>query len=1242
MLCRCPGPVNVTMNEENNQTVDTLPTGAQPLPSPSILKDANFLRALLQNTSLVILVIDINTIEILDASPAACDFFGYNFDDLTHLLFSDLLLEETGQILEYFKQNVLEGGLLLNVKSLSANGANHTIEVFPMLTQLAGKKVYATIIHDVTVRIKAERSYLEYETKFNNLFNNLPLAVITYRIDLNDVGELTELFIEDLNGVAIGLFECNPDQIKGKSLFEIFDDSMMAEIIKITHEAQKQGGPSYWETYIPTANRFMMVAIYQVLPQLFVMLVSDITERKLVDKTHEQKEFEMRNILDSVPGMVCRMRNNGYMEYFNQAFLKYVGMNMEQMLGTGWLRLIHPEDLLLAQQVWNRASHDKENFEVELRLRGVDWVYHWFLCRASLEVDAFGHARNWTGLLVDISDRKQAEASLYKSEENSRLIFEASPDAVLVSSPDGKIRSANRAAVKLFGWKVDELSLKSLETVFDPANPFLGEFWEILNKKRSFKGELTGVYKDGSIFPIDVVSTMFFDVDGVSQISLFIRDMTERKKLENALTERIKELTCLTEVGQLLEKTGVETEEMFRLILAQTVAAFNYPQDGAGVIEIQGKHVVMGSVNESRSNNLSADIFVFGKQQGTLTLYYSEHRTFSLPSKKIMVENLARMMSLWLERTTAELEIRKLTRAVEQSPLSIMITKPDGEIEYINPGFTNWTGYLPHEVIGKRPDILKSGITHASIYKTLWDTICAGQVWQGELCNRKKNGELFWEQTSISPIFDSSGRIIHFLGIKQDITERKRSQQIIADALDFNQKIIESSPIGICIYGPDGQCISANASAAKIVGAEVNALLEQNYHQVKSWRESGLYDAAMQALLLKQPVSIQSHYTSTFGRELWINVIFTVINSMDKTHLLVLFEDDSDRQIAIQHLKISNDKLVTMVSSLERSKQEADFLRRMTELLQICETDQEAYSVIHDHIQTMFEDSNGAFYLYSSQSKSMEQITVWGSGLASEPDFTVNECWALRQNEPIQFLTGEKSVWCSHMKQAFVGTYLDIPIMVAGETPALLHIEWSKLMKALPMSKDLTVILADNISLALTNIHFRQILQKQSVQDPLTGVYNRRYMTETFNRELPRALRKERSVSLIMLDIDHFKRLNDTYGHMAGDHILIRLSEILKASIRDEDVVCRWGGEEFVLFLPDTSFDVAQCRAEMIRSEIASQNFSFEGRLLDKVTVSMGIAVFPQHGSTAAEILEKADQALYLAKRNGRNRVEIA
>jgi PAS domain S-box-containing protein len=251
-------------------------------------------------------------------------------------------------------------------------------------------------------------------------------------------------------------------------------------------------------------------------------------------------------------------------------------------------------------------------------------------------------------------------------------------------------------------------------------------------------------------------------------------------------------------------------------------------------------------------------------------------------------------------RRQMEEELRKLSRAVEQSPSSIVITDLMGTIEYVNGGFTRTTGYSAEEVRGRKTNILKSGSMPPSTYEKLWRTISVGGEWHGEFHNQKKNGELFWEDATVSAIKDSAGHITHFLAIKEDITSRKQVEQGMADALTFNRTLVESSPVGVITYNAAGDAVSANEAAARTVGTTVENIKKQNFRKLESWQKSGLRAAAELALASGLEQQLETHTRSTYGRDIWVSAQMVPFHFNGQLHLLGIFAEITARKEAEQ------------------------------------------------------------------------------------------------------------------------------------------------------------------------------------------------------------------------------------------------------------------------------------------------------------------------------------------------------
>jgi len=218
-------------------------------------------------------------------------------------------------------------------------------------------------------------------------------------------------------------------------------------------------------------------------------------------------------------------------------------------------------------------------------------------------------------------------------------------------------------------------------------------------------------------------------------------------------------------------------------------------------------------------------------------------------------------------------------------------------------------------------------------------------------------------------------------------------------------------------------------------------------------------------------------------------------------------------------------------------------------------------------------------------------------------------------------------------------------MMGQGETLGVLHISFphtGRQLDDLASQQRLGVTVAGQIALSLASLRLRETLRDQSIRDALTGLFNRRFMQESLERETIRARRKNHPLSLLFLDIDHFKRFNDTFGHDAGDFVLQSIAELLRSFFRGDDVACRCGGEEFAVILPESSSRNAALRADELRAAVKALKLQYKDTRLGPISISVGVAAFPEQCTTPEELLKVADQCLYQSKTLGRDRVTVA
>jgi diguanylate cyclase (GGDEF)-like protein len=361
------------------------------------------------------------------------------------------------------------------------------------------------------------------------------------------------------------------------------------------------------------------------------------------------------------------------------------------------------------------------------------------------------------------------------------------------------------------------------------------------------------------------------------------------------------------------------------------------------------------------------------------------------------------------------------------------------------------------------------------------------------------------------------------------------------------------------------------------------------------------------------------------------------------------------RMQAERETRAANDMLTARVVELEWRTREVTALNEVSEMLQLCLTAAQAYEAMGQFVQRLVRQSSGFVAIIKDSRNVAECVASWGD-LQGDSHFAPDECCALRAGRLIDTAPGGAIVRCTHRvaPESAMGRTVCIPLLAHGETFGVLHVylpmeaspfatsEFSASMSTIGDPVALLARVSEQCAIALANLRLRERLQHQSIRDPLTSAFNRRYLEASLDRELSRASRNGHPVSLLMLDVDHFKQFNDRFGHDAGDTVLRELAGALHRSVRQEDIVCRYGGEEFAVLLPDTPLDAARERAEAICAAIRTIAIDHRGQRIGPVTASIGIASYPTHADHPRELVRTADRALYRAKELGRDRVELA
>jgi diguanylate cyclase (GGDEF)-like protein len=359
--------------------------------------------------------------------------------------------------------------------------------------------------------------------------------------------------------------------------------------------------------------------------------------------------------------------------------------------------------------------------------------------------------------------------------------------------------------------------------------------------------------------------------------------------------------------------------------------------------------------------------------------------------------------------------------------------------------------------------------------------------------------------------------------------------------------------------------------------------------------------------------------------------------------------DITERRQVREALETANAQLKILVQDAEERNRHIALLNEMSDVLQSCGTSEEALTAINHFVPKFFPTDTGALYLLGDSKNLLAPVTVWGHPPPTEVNFFPEDCWAIRSGRAYRVADPTRELCCKHISEADSLTtgYLCVPLMAQGVSQGLLHIRLlscatlGRQAAELEAKQRLALAIAENLALALANVKLRETLQSQAIRDPLTGLYNRHYLEETMDRELHRARRQKTLLGVVKMELDHFKDFNDTFGHAAGDALLSALGDLMKAKVREEDIACRNGDEEFLLVMPGTTLAATRKRAEQLRRAVKTLQVRWQDQLLKSTTISLGVAVFPDHGATGEEVIAAADAALYRAKQAGRDRVEI-
>jgi len=597
-----------------------------------------------------------------------------------------------------------------------------------------------------------------------------------------------------------------------------------------------------------------------------------------------------------------------------------------------------------------------------------------------------------------------------------------------------------------------------------------------------------------------------------------------------------------------------------------------------------------------------------------------------------------------------------LLQAVENCSDLIGMTDVEGKVTFANQGFLDTLGYTKQEFIGKHFSAALSPSNPPALVQEIAEKMLQEHGWRGECEGQRRDGSAFPAYLSVGPVKDNRGRVIGSFGIARDITRFKLADKAIQESEERFRQIAENIPEVFFVMETAPVNVTYVSPAYEEIWGRPR---EELYSRASAWVDSVQPEdrprviANFENQIHSDSTQIEYRIIRPDGSVRWIsNRTFAVRDTGGRIHRVVgLVEDITVRHHEEAALRAAHEKLRQALSEETSHAKQAEKLTELVDILQSCQTVEEAYRIAGKAVPNIIPCSAGALCITSPSRNTVEAAVTWGEHPATDRAFAPENCWALRRGKTHVVDNPASPMRCTHVPASAPGGYVCVPLAAQGETLGVLCLmasaaaagaSQSQIDEQLEILKRQGAAVGERISLALANLRLRDVLRTQSIRDPLTGLFNRRYMEESLERELRRAERNNQTVSLVMLDIDHFKRFNDTFGHQAGDTLLRALGDFLSQRTRGQDVACRYGGEEFALILAGASAADAAKRSELLREELTHLAVSHAGQVLGRVTFSMGVAAYPTHATSTEQLLRAADEALYRAKSEGRDRICIA
>jgi diguanylate cyclase (GGDEF)-like protein/PAS domain S-box-containing protein len=1115
------------------------------------------------------------------------------------------------------------------------------------------------IARDITAQRQAQRALQEQTAILHSFYNSSPRMMGVVELSDHDILNISA------NQATATFFNTTVKALEGQwaSALGVSPD-LIQTWMGHYHQSQALGQPvqfDYAHTTETQATWLSVVVSYIGLGESqrprFSYVAADISDRKQVEADLHHLNLVLENALEGI----ARLDLAGHYLSVNRAYAAICGYEPDALLGRVWASTVYAEDIPTLEAAYATMQ---ATGKVKAEARGVRQDGSLFHKQVTMiaDYDPQGVLVGHYCFLKDISDRKQAEADLRASEARWQFALEGSGDGIWDWNAQTNTVFFSRQWKAMLGYDEDEIGT-SLDEWSSRVHPDdLEECYADL--QRHFSGEVSMYQnehrmrcKDGSYkWILDRGKVIEWSETGEPlRVIGTHSDVTERRQIQESLEEERRlfiggptiVIRWGTTPGWPIEyiSPNVEAELGYPAndLLAENVTYLSllHPEDVERVQTEVASATAAHKFSYTQTYRLRHANGGFRWIEDFTQVIYAADGSVKQFLGYIQDQTERRQADLALQRS--EVRYRSI---IETTLEGVWMLDAEGKTTFVNQQMANMLGYSVEAMAGT----------------TLMDFIAPAD--QGEArayLDRRQQGieekhpfkfcrkdqSVLWVLVSATPLLDENQDYGGCIGLLTDITQLITMQEALQTSEMQLSSVLDSSLDGIMAFRSvrdeqgtivDFEWLLSNPTACDLVGrTEVDLLGKRLLEEMPGNREEGLFDGYVNTVETGVPYQREFYYDHD-GIESWFESIAVKLED----GFAVTFRNVTTLKQSERALHQLNQQLEDRVTDLAQRHAEMLTLSEISDFLQSCSTVEEACHTITNLVETLFPGCAGGIFITRASRNRLEWVNGWGRQLPSNPNFEPHHCWGLRRGRMHYVGQDRLSLRCHHSQANEATATLCIPMMAQGETLGLLYLSTETPGELPEPKQQLARTLAEQLGMAIANLKLQETLRHQSIRDPLTGLYNRRYLEETLTQELIRAQRKQHSIGVMMIDIDHFKQFNDTFGHDVGDFVLQLVSTLLKESVRNSDIACRYGGEEMTLILPEANLAETTARAELLRSAISQLRPNYHGQSLAMLTASFGVAAFPQHGSTVQALIKAADDALYRAKASGRNQVCIA